>query len=621
MQKKKKSIKGFAMAELLAVSIVVLVIFSVLFSNFLPLVAEYENRVGYNEVTSQYAAYYLRKMYKSALETPGSTMKATITSGMGTKGYYKVFDNKSSTKVTLMCNQVLTDDKANCNNLVTEYEIEEVIITNYKTDKINYAQNAGLLYNYIKYLPSYSNTMYSGTDELYRIILKTKSYGYATTPILSDYATPASCFNLEYDTETGGFEIKGYKGITENCPDVVTLNARTISSGGRTAYITKIGDNAFKDKAIKNFTFSNKIKQVGNSAFEGTKLTNLNLPDSVTQLGDKAFMDTDIKTITIPANVTQIGSSAFEGTKLDSVTLGKGVKYGDRSFAKISTLNKITFNTDGDILTPGGEVSKGLFTESGTSSTGIAVTIPNKMEHLGEGTFKNAKMKSIAFASSSKLKSIGDSAFELKDENTNVMDNKTVTIPDTVTNIGANAFKNVGITELTLGKAVNKIGKSAFEHASINSSGITSLNLPNTIDSLGSSAFHDSGIQTLNFADDIKLNTISSSAFEENNIGGTLTIPESVTSIEVRAFSSNKLLTKLVLPSNIKTINDDTFSDCPDLVDITNKSNKEFDWCLIFYNSSDACSTNKENGNITVKYEGMKDKIVTYVEGGNNETE
>ena len=80
MLKKLKSVKAFAMAELLAVCVAMLAIFSILFSNYLPLVAEYENRISYNDVTSEYAAHYFRKMYISALSDSslGETRKNTI---------------------------------------------------------------------------------------------------------------------------------------------------------------------------------------------------------------------------------------------------------------------------------------------------------------------------------------------------------------------------------------------------------------------------------------------------------------------------------------------------------------------------------------------------------------
>ena len=45
---------------------------------------------------------------------------------------------------------------------------------------------------------------------------------------------------------------------------------------------------------------------------------------------------------------------------------------------------------------------------------------------------------------------------------------KEITIPDTVTEIGENAFKNSECTSVTIPSSVKKIGKSAFFNASSN---------------------------------------------------------------------------------------------------------------------------------------------------------
>ena len=63
MKKRITNTKAFAMAELLVVSVIILILFSVLFSNYLPLVAQYENRINYNDVTAEYASFYVRKIY------------------------------------------------------------------------------------------------------------------------------------------------------------------------------------------------------------------------------------------------------------------------------------------------------------------------------------------------------------------------------------------------------------------------------------------------------------------------------------------------------------------------------------------------------------------------------
>ena len=188
MLKKLKSVKAFAMAELLAVCVAMLAIFSILFSNYLPLVAEYENRISYNDVTSEYAAHYFRKMYISALSDSslGEARKNTIDSGIGNKGYYIVYSDSKNQ----VCNQVLQSDKALCNSLLKEYGVESIIITNYQledvkkyiSDNDTASNDISELKEYIKYLPNYQR--YEGR-ELYRLIVKTK-YGYATTGIFSE---------------------------------------------------------------------------------------------------------------------------------------------------------------------------------------------------------------------------------------------------------------------------------------------------------------------------------------------------------------------------------------------------------------------------------------------------
>ena len=66
MKSKKINNYGFAMVELLIVAVIVLTIFSILFSNYLPLLGQYENRILYNDVTGQYSSFYLRRIYKNS---------------------------------------------------------------------------------------------------------------------------------------------------------------------------------------------------------------------------------------------------------------------------------------------------------------------------------------------------------------------------------------------------------------------------------------------------------------------------------------------------------------------------------------------------------------------------
>lgn len=189
--KKLRNEKGFAMAELLAVCIIVLGIFAVLFSNYLPLTAEYENRVTYNNVNAEYAATYIRKAFKDVkvydalknLDTTGYYTLYTCESGGGCEIKDGIFTKSDGTSR----NSEYEKKKNQIIKFINEYGIQEIIITKYKTKEVKDKYKSGLLYNYIKYIPTFKDYKVTKTGK-YRIILKTKDYGYATVPLR--YAEP-----------------------------------------------------------------------------------------------------------------------------------------------------------------------------------------------------------------------------------------------------------------------------------------------------------------------------------------------------------------------------------------------------------------------------------------------
>lgn len=53
----KKNNKGFMLTELMVVSVAILVLFIAVYSNFYPSVGEYENRLHYNNISTEYALF------------------------------------------------------------------------------------------------------------------------------------------------------------------------------------------------------------------------------------------------------------------------------------------------------------------------------------------------------------------------------------------------------------------------------------------------------------------------------------------------------------------------------------------------------------------------------------
>lgn len=659
MRKLLKSSKGFAMAELLAVCIIVLGIFSMLFANYLPLLAEYENRISYNNVTAQYASHYIRKMYKTALEGGnGATLKNTINSGISSgNGVFEVY-GKNNTKIL---NQ-LSSNKETLEKLIENYGIEEIAITKYILTNAKSNYNKDSLKNYINYLPTYKNSIYTGANaednmELYRLIIKTKNYGYATTPILSDYNTPSECFTGEYGT--GGIIITSYADDNELCTDVVTIGSSRISVKSNSG----------------NGTVTGRVVGIGAEVFKGKKITAISYPSTVKSIGNEAFSGSKLEAFEIGEGVKTIGQRAFYNTQLTQIELPGGITYGNEAFANNKNLTDITFASN---LTSLG-TSTGLFSGSGTSKTGLKINT-NRLTTIPLQTFKGSKIASLTFGTA--LRTIGNEAFQNATTNSSGI---AVTIPASVTTIGTNSFSKVKISSLTLNNPTNSltIGANAFNDATI-SGGVS---IPANVTQIGENAFYSTSINSLAFENNSKITTIGANAFAGNQIATlalpnslttigegafrnnaslteanlpsnnnyqtvsnnlfngakltSITIPDNVTtigantfynndlqeiiiadtsklqSIGSQAFSGNSKVTSINIPASVTTIGTNAFSGCTNLGlvegDFINNSSSNFEWCNIFYGDN-TCEITTEGVNTYVKYQGASDKII--VRGG-----
>lgn len=94
--------------------------------------------------------------------------------------------------------------------------------------------------------------------------------------------------------------------------------------------VIKIGNYTFLNcSKITSVTIPDSVTSIGEDAFIGcVKLTSIEIPDSVTKIGTDAFFGcTSLTSITIPDSVTSIGKRAFYGcTGLTSVEIPEGVK-------------------------------------------------------------------------------------------------------------------------------------------------------------------------------------------------------------------------------------------------------------------------------------------------------
>lgn len=108
---KKINSSGFVLAETLVVTVFLMVIFAMIYSNFLPLVGEYEKRENYDTVDGKYSVYWIKRM----IEDSSYNIPSTKSNAMSSEGY-----------VRFECSDIVDDEEKRefCINIVNALQVE-----------------------------------------------------------------------------------------------------------------------------------------------------------------------------------------------------------------------------------------------------------------------------------------------------------------------------------------------------------------------------------------------------------------------------------------------------------------------------------------------------------------
>ena len=234
----------------------------------------------------------------------------------------------------------------------------------------------------------------------------------------------------------------------EGCSELEKIDIHSPAS------VTSIGNSAFWCcSALKQIDIPSSVTSISSWAFKGcSALEKIDIPSSVTFIGDSAFEDCPaLKQIHLPASVTYIGSSAFSGCEqLEKlVILGHNTEISFPILKNARTGIKIRIDSRNYCI-------KDHIIYDNSCSRLLEFLNPNTNEDY-------CTTEEIVIGD--KTKSIGDRAFH------NLSGIKKIVIPETVIQIGENAFQqgdSVDEIFIRIDPAKAKIEKSAFDGINAN---------------------------------------------------------------------------------------------------------------------------------------------------------
>ncbi len=165
-----------------------------------------------------------------------------------------------------------------------------------------------------------------------------------------------------------------------------------------------------------------------------------------------------------------------------------------------------------------------------------------------------------------------------------------VIIPKTINNLPVkkiSGFYNSNIKSVVIPDSVTEIGNNAFLYNNLNS-----IVIPNSVTTIGNHAFDNNQLTSVVISDSVTI--IEDGAFSENQLT-SIVIPDSVTTIGLNAFTGNMLNT-ITLGKNVRQIGKYAFGyyraiglyeGIISLSSIENNSNSLFDWDYIFLGETD----------------------------------
>lgn len=336
----------------------------------------------------------------------------------------------------------------------------------------------------------------------------------------------------------------------------IDLSGTKLTMIGKSATAAAYNDAAYTFQNCASLTkvvLPANLTKIAAYVFDGcSSLSDVNFADAtqLTLLGNYSFQNTGFRELTLPKSVigtsasAAFGNYAFANSKqLTKVTFPKEVLFiGQHMFENCTLLSEVVFAEDSELKTAS--------TYAFAGCTALKTfSFPDKLAATTLGTyfFAGSGLMSIDLSNTKKLTSLGNYSFS---ECANLT---SVTLPATLKHLGTYTFQNcTALEEIDLSKLTNMtvIGSSAtackIDTASYVFAGCTNLQkvtLPESVTKIGAYVFKDCA--SLASIDLSHLTLIGNGAFYHTGLT-SVTLPADLTDFGIGVFGNCTALNAIV---------------------------------------------------------------------------
>lgn len=267
------------------------------------------------------------------------------------------------------------------------------------------------------------------------------------------------------------------------------------------------------------YTAPESVRQVADNAFNGAQVTKVNVPDGLTSVGASAFAGAALTSMVLPDGFATMGEGAFAGcAALTYINIGGATEIPAKAFSKCVSLETVNLRSDLSKLT---------------------------------------KIGALAFSDEETAGSDDDSSTDGKDTASYNGAIKAIILPDSVTEVGSNAFKNLtGMTAAHIGARITSGGAELF-------AGASSLE---TLTVSGENPVYSALDNVLYAQMDDGLHLVKSAAASKTE---NVAVQSGTVSIDREAFRSNRVIKSVVIPEGVRSIEWGAFNTCDNLASVT----------------------------------------------------